>query len=91
MPDDALNARSMNCKGRNITLLSVSISGISDFEINEKNFMVCHRWWKAAIDAARMVLYGPIEAEVDPAYGLPGYSARCNISHMLHTNFLLTL
>lgn len=25
MPGDALNARSMNCKGENITLLSVSI------------------------------------------------------------------
>ena len=49
--------------------------------------MVCHRWWKAAIDAARVVLYGPIEAEVDPAYGLPGYSARCNIAHMLQKYF----
>ena len=57
--------------------------------------MVCHRWWKAAINAARVVLFWSIEAEVHPAYGLPGTFSQmktnpteftaCDISHMLRT------
>ena len=66
--------------------------------------MVCHRWWKAAINAARVVLFWSIEAEVHPAYGLPGLFAlyiqpdeknpseftACDISHMLRTYVLIT-